>query len=85
MTKDPMVSCVGQGPTPIVTESGAEAVPQEHRPREEVKMETARVGKKAPDFRATAYFAGAFKQVSLSEYSGKWVLLCFYPGDFTFV
>ena len=44
-----------------------------------------RVGKKAPDFAAPAYQQGKFVSVKLSEYLGKWVLLCFYPGDFTFV
>jgi peroxiredoxin (alkyl hydroperoxide reductase subunit C) len=44
-----------------------------------------RVGKKAPDFAAPAYHQGKFVSVKLSEYMGKWVLLCFYPGDFTFV
>ncbi|HEJ83787.1 MAG TPA: redoxin domain-containing protein [Desulfobacteraceae bacterium] len=43
------------------------------------------VGKKAPDFAAPAYQQGKFISLSLSEYLGKWVLLCFYPGDFTFV
>ncbi len=43
------------------------------------------VGKKAPDFAAPAYHRGKFVTVKLSEYLGKWVLLCFYPGDFTFV
>jgi len=43
------------------------------------------VGKKAPDFVAPAYHNGKFVEVKLSEYLGKWVLLCFYPGDFTFV
>jgi peroxiredoxin (alkyl hydroperoxide reductase subunit C) len=43
------------------------------------------VGKKAPDFAAPAYQQGKFISVKLSEYLGKWVLLCFYPGDFTFV
>jgi peroxiredoxin (alkyl hydroperoxide reductase subunit C) len=43
------------------------------------------VGKKAPDFSAPAYQQGKFISVKLSEYLGKWVLLCFYPGDFTFV
>ena len=28
---------------------------------------------------------GKFINVKLSDYLGKWVLLCFYPGDFTFV
>jgi alkyl hydroperoxide reductase subunit AhpC len=43
------------------------------------------VGKKVPDFVAPAYQQGKFVSVKLSEYLGKWVLLCFYPGDFTFV
>jgi len=45
----------------------------------------ARVGQKAPDFQAPAYHRGTFTSVKLSDYLGKWVLLCFYPGDFTFV
>jgi peroxiredoxin (alkyl hydroperoxide reductase subunit C) len=43
------------------------------------------IGKKAPDFTAPGYHKGKFVSVKLSEYLGKWVLLCFYPGDFTFV
>ena len=43
------------------------------------------VGKKAPDFTAPAYHKGKFINVQLSEYLNKWVILCFYPGDFTFV
>jgi len=43
------------------------------------------VGRKAPDFEAPAYLNSNFVNVRLSEYLGKWVVLCFYPGDFTFV
>jgi hypothetical protein len=50
-----------------------------------VTMDVARVGKKAPEFTGQAYIDGAFKQVKLSDYAGKWVMICFYPGDFTFV
>lgn len=46
---------------------------------------TARVGQKAPDFTAPAYYKGGFTPVKLSDFAGKWVLLCFYQGDFTFV
>ncbi len=46
---------------------------------------TARVGRPAPDFEANAYHNGGFKSVKLSDYKGKWIVLCFYPGDFTFV
>jgi peroxiredoxin (alkyl hydroperoxide reductase subunit C) len=42
-------------------------------------------GKKAPDFSAPAYHKGAFTSVKLSDFLGKWVVLCCYPGDFTFV
>lgn len=45
------------------------------------------VGKQAPDFEVDAYIRGESeaKRVSLSEYRGKWVVLFFYPRDFTFV
>jgi peroxiredoxin (alkyl hydroperoxide reductase subunit C) len=46
---------------------------------------TARVGQKAPDFTAPAYYKGGFTSIKLSDFAGKWVLVCFYPGDFTFV
>lgn len=46
---------------------------------------TARVGQKAPDFTAPSYYRGGFTPVKLSDFAGKWVLVCFYPGDFTFV
>ncbi len=45
----------------------------------------ARVGKPAPDFEASAFTGGGFKNLRLSDFQGKWVILCFYPGDFTFV
>lgn len=51
----------------------------------EKTMVMVRVGGKAPDFEAPAYHKGKFISVKLSDYTGKWVLLCFYPGDFTFV
>lgn len=44
-----------------------------------------KVGAKAPDFTAKAFHQGEFKEVSLSDYDGKWRMVCFYPGDFTFV
>ncbi len=43
------------------------------------------VGKNAPDFTANGYFEGKFGKFSLEDYRGKWVVLYFYPGDFTFV
>jgi peroxiredoxin (alkyl hydroperoxide reductase subunit C) len=60
---------------------------EEPEPETLVKEVSAmiKVGKKAPDFTAPAYHKGKFISVKLSEYMGKWVVLCFYPGDFTFV
>jgi peroxiredoxin (alkyl hydroperoxide reductase subunit C) len=51
--------------------------------KEEVNM--IKVGKPAPDFTAPGFFEGKFSNFKLSEYLGQWVVLCFYPGDFTFV
>ncbi len=54
-------------------------------PKQEVQV-LARVGKEAIDFEASAFVAGVgFKPVKLSDYKGQWIVLCFYPGDFTFV
>ena len=39
----------------------------------------------APDFEADAYHNGKFTKVKLSDYRGRWVILFFYPADFTFV
>jgi alkyl hydroperoxide reductase subunit AhpC len=44
-----------------------------------------KVGKPAPDFEAKAYVNGGITTVKLADYKGKWVMLYFYPGDFTFV
>lgn len=43
------------------------------------------VDREAPDFEGTAYFEGKVTKVKLSDFRGKWVLVCFYPGDFTYV
>tara|TARA_Y100000590_G_scaffold325633_1_gene369450 strand:- start:351 stop:932 length:582 start_codon:yes stop_codon:yes gene_type:complete len=42
-------------------------------------------GKKAPNFKTTAVFKNEFKEIQLSDYQGKYVILFFYPLDFTFV
>jgi peroxiredoxin (alkyl hydroperoxide reductase subunit C) len=44
-----------------------------------------RVGQTAPDFSATAVYDQEFKSIKLSDYRGKYVVLFFYPLDFTFV
>eukprot|EP00057_Strongylocentrotus_purpuratus_P008585 XP_011663059.1 PREDICTED: peroxiredoxin-1 [Strongylocentrotus purpuratus] len=39
----------------------------------------------APDFEGTAVIDGQFKEIKLSDYKGKYLVLFFYPLDFTFV
>lgn len=64
--------------------SQAEQIEQTNDEKKERTM--IHVGEKAPDFVAPGYQKGEFLDgVKLSDYAGKWVLLCFYPGDFTFV
>ena len=45
----------------------------------------AQIGRPAPEFTAQAYANGEITEVSLKDYRGKWVVLFFYPLDFTFV
>jgi hypothetical protein len=84
MAEDQVEGCVKPAAGPIVAE---EDQPTESRPqgarKERATMVT--VGKQAPDFEAAAFHEGGFKNVKLSDFRGKWVFLCFYPGDFTFV
>ena len=76
--------CVKPVRGPIVPDAGAGtavAAPA----LEETRMQ-AKVGHPAPDFEATAYVPGkGFEPITLSDFKGKWIVLCFYPGDFTFV
>merc|ERR1712010_268353 len=45
----------------------------------------AKIGNAAPAFKTNALVNGEFKEISLSDYAGKYVVLFFYPLDFTFV
>jgi peroxiredoxin (alkyl hydroperoxide reductase subunit C) len=49
--------------------------------------ESARIGKQAPDFSVPGFDAvkGDFGTYSLKDFKGKYVLMFFYPGDFTYV
>jgi hypothetical protein len=79
---DEAASCVETAAGPIAPEAEQAAAPS---PAKEVQMPIVRVGQVAPDFELNAFVDGGFKNVKLSDYRGKWVVLCFYPGDFTFV
>jgi hypothetical protein len=77
--------CVKAARGPIKPASAAPTAGAASAQQEVGKM-LARVGKEAPDFEANAYVEGeGFKPVKLSDYKGRWIVLCFYPGDFTFV
>jgi hypothetical protein len=70
---------------PPIKKPNVETVANSEANVKEAKKPMVKVGKPAPEFTASAFYNGKFMNISLSEYKGKWVLLCFYPGDFTFV
>jgi peroxiredoxin (alkyl hydroperoxide reductase subunit C) len=78
--------CVTPAKGPILPAgAGDEPVMTAQSPRE-VKQMRVEVGKEAIDFEASAFIRDyGFKPVRLSDYRGKWIIICFYPGDFTFV
>ena len=77
------VSCAR--PVPQIETPVNEMAPVLEPEKKEVQKNMILVGKNAPKFKAPAYHQGAFTEVNLADYAGKWVMLCFYPGDFTFV
>ena len=85
MAEKKEAGCVEVSTGLVVPEADVESASEPAKPKKEVMKMLAKVGKEAPDFELTAYHEGGFKNVRLAEYRGKWVLLCFYPGDFTFV
>ncbi len=44
-----------------------------------------KVGETIPDFEFEVFHKGKVKTVRFSDYKGKWIILFFYPADFTFV
>lgn len=83
MAEEIKVGCARPTGGPV-GESAPEPAPETATEKKEVKS-MIQVGRKAPDFTAPGYQKGKFVNIKLSDYLGKWVLLCFYPGDFTFV
>jgi hypothetical protein len=76
-------SCVATAKGPLAPP--AQAQPAVSASQSQAAPVMARVGKVAPDFEANALVNGVFKNLKLSDNRGKWTVLCFYPGDFTFV
>ena len=85
MSEAKNVGCARPTGGPVGSPPSFEGVEEEPLKEKEVKKMTVRIGQKAPDFQAPAFHQGDFKDIKLSDYLGKWVVLCFYPGDFTFV
>jgi peroxiredoxin (alkyl hydroperoxide reductase subunit C) len=83
MAEELKAGCARPTGGPVGEEAPAQKPATDHEIKEVKKM--IQVGKKAPDFIAPGYLNGKFINVKLSEHLGKWTLLCFYPGDFTFV
>jgi peroxiredoxin (alkyl hydroperoxide reductase subunit C) len=83
MAEEIKAGCARPTGGPVGEKDQHEAPETEMSSTEVEKM--VQVGRKAPDFTAPGYHKGKFINIQLSEYLGKWVLLCFYPGDFTFV
>ena len=79
------VGCARPTGGPVGSPPLGEAIEEKENIEKEVTKMGVQVGKKAPDFQAPAFYEGEFKQIKLSDYLRKWVVLCFYPGDFTFV
>nr|YP_010902497.1 2-Cys peroxiredoxin [Hypnea nidifica]WCH54352.1 2-Cys peroxiredoxin [Hypnea nidifica] len=50
-----------------------------------IESNCIRVGQKAPDFCSIAVYDQEFQEIKLSDYLGKYVILLFYPLNFTFV
>ena len=76
--------CAKPSPGPIYNRESEKELATDHKTGE-ILMEKARVGKPAPDFELTAFQGDGFRNVRLSDHKGEQVVLCFYPGDFTFV
>lgn len=84
MEEESKVGCARPTGGPV----GEPAEENTNKSENEIKKEKPKmikVGQKAPDFVAPAYFKGKFVDIKLSDHLGKWIVLCFYPGDFTFV
>ena len=85
MTEKTKDGCVKPARGPLLPSEGSGTPARENRKQEETRM-VATVGREAPDFEANAFVRDTgFKPVKLSDYKGKWIVLCFYPGDFTIV
>ena len=73
------------GPVTAADLSGMLSCAKHHGVNAILARPQAKIGEPAPTFILDAVVGSEFKKVSLTDYRGKWVVLFFYPLDFTFV
>ncbi len=78
-------SATVSGPILAAEPSAANLPPEERVARAKADRKRAKVGEPAPVFTLDAVVGKEFSKVSLTDLHGKWVVLFFYPLDFTFV
>jgi len=54
-------------------------------PDDRPMQQIARINQEAPDFRLPGAYHGEVHQYSLTQYRGAWLVLFFYPADFSFI
>jgi len=83
-----LILCKRQDPVCVEPLDGVAAYPCESRPSREplsLQYSKAQISKPAPSFDGLAVINGEFKEISLSDFKDKYLVLLFYPLDFTFV
>jgi len=84
----PLILCKREDPVCIQHLDSSGAYPCESRPTKEplsLQYSKAQISKPAPSFESIAVINGEFKEVSLNDFKDKYLVLLFYPLDFTFV
>ncbi|CAF1263067.1 unnamed protein product [Rotaria magnacalcarata] len=84
----PLVLCKREEPVCFKSTDSSEAYPCESRPSKEplsLQYSKVQISKPAPFFEGIAVINGEFKEVSLNDFKDKYLVLLFYPLDFTFV
>lgn len=58
---------------------------ENHDNERDYKLQPVKIGEKVPDIAFQSYYKDDIKEMKLSSFEGKWLVLFFYPADFTFV
>jgi peroxiredoxin (alkyl hydroperoxide reductase subunit C) len=75
----------GCGAKPGAAPSGQAVAPAAAAPSAAPVQKVIRPLERAMNFELEAVVGDDIKTISLEDYKGKWRVVCFYPGDFTFV